>query len=148
MNQVRVGFFIPVLLFVLISLSVIGFFVYNLVFVLSEHTRITGVLVAEPAEARVGEPVVLEISFSEQYQRVYRLNWYSKPAGTSQISFQQVTFSDRNFDSEGRVVYPTYDRKARFTAERAGTYRIYVEGFYKQNNPQRIARIKVRIFEP
>lgn len=148
MNQVRVGFFIPVLLFVLISLSVIGVFVYNWVFVLSEHTRITGVLVAEPAEARVGEPVVLEISFPEQYGRVYRLNWYSKPEGPSQISFQQVTFSDRSFDSEGRVVYPTYDRKARFTAERAGTYRIYVEGFYKQNNPQRIARIKVRILEP
>mgnify|MGYP006301188909 CR=1 FL=1 len=148
MNQVRIGFIIPVLLFVLISLSVIGVFVYNWIFVLSEHTRITGELVADPPEARVGETVNLEISFLEQYQRVYRLDWYSKPEGPSQISFQQVTFSDRRFDSEGRVVYPTSDRQARFTAERAGTYRIYVEGFYKQNNPQRIARIKIRILEP
>jgi hypothetical protein len=148
MNQVRVGFFIPVLLFVLISLSVIGVFVYNWIFVLSEHTRIRGELVADPPEARVGETVHLEIGFPEQYGRVYRLDWQARPEEHAHISFSQVTFSDRRFDPEGRVVYPTYDRKAEFIAERPGTYRISVEGFYKQNNPQRIARIKIRVLGP
>ena len=147
MKQIRIGFFIPVLLFVLISLSVIGVFVYNWIFVLSEHTRITGELVAVPREARVGETVDLTISFPEQYQRVYRLTWHVRPEEHSRIEFMRVTFSDRRFDSEGRVVYPTHDRKAEFTAERAGTYRIYVEGFYKQNSPQRIAGMKIRILD-
>lgn len=147
MSQIRAGFFIPVLLFVLISLSVIGVFVYNWIFVLSEHTRISGDLAAVTQEAAVGESVDLEISFPDQYQKVYRLNWRVKPEEHAQISFRRVTFSDRVFDSSGKVVYPTYDRKAEFTAERPGTYRIYVEGFYKQNNPQQIDRIRIRVLD-
>ncbi len=119
---------LPFLLFLLLSS---GFY---------DHTVLTGEIVVESFELKIGSEYRLYLEVPSELDGIYWLTWEVEPAELASINFEFCTGNDCGKGSSYRG-----DRAAVITPLKPGEIEIKVSGFYKQTNPQPVARKVVKL---
>jgi hypothetical protein len=115
-----------------------------------DHTRLTGEVEITGRKVSVGEPVPLKLRVPEELSGICRVIWDLEPPdggeiieGTELLELLSDEELAAFFGAGEEELNP--DRIALFVPQEAGSYVIYVSGFYKQTNPQDITSIEVTI---
>ena len=119
-------------------------FPFLLVFLLSsglyDHTILTGEIVVESSELKIGNEYSLYLESPSDLDGIYWVTWEVEPADSASINFEVCTGDDC-----GKGSSYTGDRTAVITPLKPGEIEIKVSGFYKQTNPQPIARKRIKL---
>lgn len=117
-------------------IKILFFLVLNLLlFVSCDHTSLSGEIVMKSSEFKIGQGYILKLEVPPELDGIYRVNWEIEPADSAIIDFQECTGQECEKGSAYKG-----DRNAVVTVLKSGGIEIIVSGFYKQTNPQPIAR--------
>ncbi len=100
-----------------------------------DYTVLPGEIVVESSELKIGSEYSLYLEVPSELDGIYWLTWEVEPAELASINFEFCTGDDCGKGSSFRG-----DRAAVITPLKTGEIEIKVSGFYKQTNPQPVAR--------
>ncbi|MDA3938431.1 MAG: hypothetical protein PF693_03855 [Spirochaetia bacterium] len=103
-----------------------------------DHTSLTGEIIVDSSEFKIGNDYHLYLEVPPELDGIYWVTWEVEPAELVSINFELCSGPDcgKNSNYKG-------DRTAVITPLKSGEIEIKVSGFYKQTNPQPIARKKI-----
>lgn len=105
-----------------------------------DHTILSGEIVVPGSELRMGKEYALSLEIPPELDGIYWIDWEVDPSDLAIIEFKGCTGTDCGKDSNYKG-----DRTAVITPIKPGGIEIKVSGFYKQTNPQPIARKKIKL---
>ena len=100
-----------------------------------DHTILTGEIVMESLELKIGQEYILKLEVPPELDGIYRVMWEVEPSDSASIDFPECTDEECERDSAYKG-----DRTAIVTVLKPGEIEIIVSGFYRQTNPQPITR--------
>jgi len=136
-------------LFIILSLSLAFLFLTS-----CDRTRLEGEIIVLQENIKAGDEVSLVLNVPDKLKGIYRTMWTVENQGTGEIDIdvqilQGEALQDRYTIEQLKEIFNTeeinYDRVAIFIPENAGKYTVYVEGFFKQTNPQPISSLEIDV---
>lgn len=118
-----------------------------------DGTDLTGEVRVLTEEVDVDKEIPLLLEVPEELSEIYRVMWGVTFSDQTKYNDKNIIFGDTliNVYTEEElkeffgVEELNYDRIAIFLPNKSGKYRIVVEGFYKQTNPQLITEMEIEV---
>lgn len=112
-----------------------------------DHTNLEGNIIMPMESIKIGDRVALYLEVPEELSGIYRTMWEVKDDMGDIIEGENLVeeLTKEEILFYFGTPYINQDRVALFTAKKKGKCKIFVEGFYKQTNPQNITSIEFEI---
>ncbi len=106
-----------------------------------DQTVLTGIIICKPQSVRVNETARLALEVATRFEGAYRIMWKSIPTDNVELKWREWDpYYKRSKENNE-------DRIAEFSASKTGSYEVQAYGFFKQTNPQFIAKITISVTE-
>jgi hypothetical protein len=123
------------------------------IFSACDHTDLSGSIHVMSDKIIKNNAIPLYLDVPQELNDIYRTMWGVIYEDEEAMNDAYVCYGDALLTSytedELSVLFGlkalNYDRMAVFTPTQSGTYRIIVDGFYKQTNPQPITELEVTV---
>ncbi|MBN2795086.1 MAG: hypothetical protein JXR88_06755 [Clostridia bacterium] len=131
----------------------IGILMILLFLVSCDHTDLSGDIIVSDRLWYVGDLIPLRLEVPEELEEIHDVMWgvynLEHPDVALEILFTGETilnYIDENtLENLLNLNEIDYDRVVLFIPNESGHYRVEVEGFYKQTNPQPITELEITI---
>ncbi|GAA0182286.1 hypothetical protein SH2C18_46910 [Clostridium sediminicola] len=125
-------------------------FLSSLIFIGCDHTNLTGEVVVENKAIHVGDEVPLALEVPEELSEIHRVFWDVQPDDMGTILFDDELVETLDAEKIEKLfgdcnINP--DRVAVFYPKKVGKVRVYLDGFFRQTNPQPIVEIEIEVIQ-
>ncbi len=136
-------------LFLILSISLFFLFITS-----CDKTRLEGEILIFKEDVKTGDEVALILTVPDNLKDIYRTMWTVENQETGAIDvdiqiLQGEALQNKYTTTQLKEIFKTeeinYDRVAIFIPENSGKYTVYVEGFFKQTNPQPVSSLVIDV---